>query len=318
MDGGFHFKVDGCAFVVLAGLDLFMNARNGSSSGAESRAIADSVGRSSAKMIGRHSKHRVQVAPPREEHFRGGLDVDRSRATTPGPARRSCCRRLRWQPRSRRSRATACRAAPPAGGRLRREFAGAVGGETQGATASPRSGHVAVRDCRVAAARSEGGGALFRQAAPGRAGLAGALAPVQARLRPRLGGSGLAVRTGGGGRCRLATGSSANCSRSARGSQGHRAGPARLQALVRPGLRRADVQHRRHGSRSRTAAPRPSASTSLLRRTHSWPSASCGGPGGEGLRGPGPLSRPHPAADLLESGTGVERVEVLLAMAKGA
>jgi hypothetical protein len=71
------------------------------------------------------------------------------------------------------------------------------------------------------------------------------------------------------------------------------------------------------GSRSRTAAPRPSASTSSRRRTRSWHSSSCRGPGGEGIRGPGHFSGLVHLADLLESGAGVERVEGLLATAKG-
>jgi hypothetical protein len=80
------------------------------------------------------------AAPAREGHFRAGLDVDRSRATRLAPTRRSCCRRLRCRPLSRRSCATAGRAAQPAGGRLRREFAGAVGNEARGCDGLQGSG----------------------------------------------------------------------------------------------------------------------------------------------------------------------------------
>jgi hypothetical protein len=72
------------------------------------------------------------AAPVQEEHFRTGLDVNRSMATRPAPAQWSYCRRLPCWPRSRRSCATIGRAAPPAGGRLRCEFADATGSEARG------------------------------------------------------------------------------------------------------------------------------------------------------------------------------------------
>jgi hypothetical protein len=95
--------------------------------------------------------------------------------------------------------AAASEAAPPAGGRLRREFAGAVGSEARGGRLRP-----AQRPDGGQGLQSGGGQdqkaevALFRDAAPGRAGLPGALAPVQPRMRPRLGGGGPDVRTVGG------------------------------------------------------------------------------------------------------------------------
>jgi hypothetical protein len=234
-DGGFDFKVDVSGFIVLTGLNPFSNVRNGSSSGAGSPAIPDSVGRPSAEVIGRcraiASDDRlpftkiVWAAPPREEHFRAGLDVDRSRATRPAPARRSSCRRLCRRPRSRRSCATTGRAAQPAGGRQRCEFAGAVGSETRGGDCVRRSG----------------------QGRPGTAD----------RRRPEPEGGGRHLPAGRGRRRRLAAASSANCSSSARASRKTSRGRPRLQALVGPRLARADVQCRRH--RKQVPQGRPEA-----------------------------------------------------------
>jgi hypothetical protein len=102
-DGDFDCKVDVYTFVVLPGLDPFLSAGNCSSSGAGSPAIPDSIGRPYTELICRCCAIApddrppfvliVSAAPAREEHFRAGLGVDRSRATRPAPACRSSCRR---------------------------------------------------------------------------------------------------------------------------------------------------------------------------------------------------------------------------------
>jgi hypothetical protein len=67
--------------------------------------------------------------------------------------------------------------------------------------------------------------------------------------------------------------------------------------------------------RSLRAASRPSASTDSRRRTRPWPSAGCGGSCREGIPGPGALPRPRPAGRPPRYWTGVERVQVHLAVA---